>query len=232
MPCFFQLHLVFACLYLKLKLTSPSISLTFLKHQSQHIVPHTAVMHSPFNAGATTTITTPSPADRRGGNGRAFTSDGPLARRATSGPIASTSPSAYSTPARPAASSGVPVTASKSVRFSPAYSTPTGPYFQQSFTPTSAPPSRLTSSGGPLPSSASNPLLYQSSPSSLSSVPPPRPNSAPSTPNSAQTFPPKSISHATESLPPLGRGAVARRLRINSVLLVFWWLSGRTNVYG
>lgn len=30
---------------------------------------------------------------------------------------------------------------------------------------------------------------------------------------------------------PMGRGEAAKRLRVNSVLLVCWWLSSRTDVY-
>jgi hypothetical protein len=33
------------------------------------------------------------------------------------------------------------------------------------------------------------------------------------------------------SVAPMGRGEAAKRLRVNAVLLVCWWLSSRTDVY-
>lgn len=39
-------------------------------------------------------------------------------------------------------------------------------------------------------------------------------------------------SNKKSALVPLGRGEVANRLRVNSVLLVIFWLSSRTDVYG
>lgn len=52
----------------------------------------------------------------------------------------------------------------------------------------------------------------------------------------SQKITPKSASRSSSGVKvepmPLGRGEVAKRLRVNSVLLVFWWLSSRTNLYG
>lgn len=57
-----------------------------------------------------------------------------------------------------------------------------------------------------------------------------------STSRLSQQITPKSASRSSSPAKvepmPLGRGEVAKRLRVNSVLLVFWWLSSRTNLYG
>ncbi|KAI5479218.1 hypothetical protein MNV49_003912 [Pseudohyphozyma bogoriensis] len=187
-------------------------------------------MNSSYSFGASTTATyTPTPPERRtvslGGAPASRVLATTPARPSPSSSSASSNPAAFSTPApvRSASTSAVAAAApssaglatTKNVRFSPAAQTTT-------FTPSGAPPTRLTSF---------TPSRSPSYSSSLSVSP-----SKPSTPVAAAPAAHHPRLHKKRSLlgdaPPLGRGTVARRLRVNAVLLVVWWLSSRTNLYG
>ena len=140
----------------------------------------------------------------------------------------------FATPGRPVSvsavgTSGGPIstTTTKAVRFSPSYA-PTAPAasgsaFGSSYTPTSiAPPTRLQSFTPPTRTPTRYPVptpprsLF--TPTQQQGV-----KAAASSPRVAQ----KEESRVVAKAVPLGRGQVAKRLRVNSVLLVIWWISSK-----
>ncbi|GAA6004322.1 hypothetical protein JCM10207_000668 [Rhodosporidiobolus poonsookiae] len=149
-------------------------------------------------------------------------------------------------------SSGSPL---KSVRFSPAHSSTayaTGYVNQYS----SAPPSRIQSFATP-PRSYSSPSLLRTAQqnygfASGAVATPPRQDGQAQVAKPSPTAQAKQLLHAGEQkvqsalhkpveavqevkkkleVMPLGRGEASRRLRVNTVLLVAWWVSSRTTFY-
>ncbi|GAA5916797.1 hypothetical protein JCM6882_004170 [Rhodosporidiobolus microsporus] len=149
-----------------------------------------------------------------------------------------------------------PTAAGKNVRFSPAHSSAAS---HSAFTSqySSAPPSRIQSFATP-PRSYSSPSLLRTAQQNYGyasgggavATPPRQEQQAVGRPS--PTAQAKQLLHAGEvkvqsalagsgaavqevkrklEVAPLGRGEAARRLRVNAVLLVAWWVSSRTTAY-
>ncbi|GAA5942348.1 uncharacterized protein JCM15063_002978 [Sporobolomyces koalae] len=210
-------------------------------------------MERSFGASTSTLLATPTPLDRRS---RPATSSSPLASASTllahnqlAQSIGHASTSSALQPRNLNASASSPaashslIGATKAVRFSPAHASTTAS-FSNAYS--SAPSSRIQSIATP-PRSLSSPSLSALQRSSSYGVgsgaaaTPPRPQpsyqqvakhvqhsvqAVAETPERAV----QEIKHKLEAAP-IGRGEAARRLRVNAVLLVAWWVSSRTAGY-
>ncbi|KAM0755381.1 hypothetical protein T439DRAFT_375756 [Meredithblackwellia eburnea MCA 4105] len=210
-----------------------------------------------LSSSTTSILHTPSPADRRpfrvlsaslSANQRNPFSTPPASSIARQPPPNGQPPtnngaSTSSTqPSGPTSSSSILASSStttKAVRFSPATTSNShsGASIPSSFHPSPAQSTSLVPGKSPAaPASRVQAVQHQSSP-----IPgPPSPfnaSSSSSLPSSAtatllQGRKSKSVAHSTlTGGPRLGRGEVAKRLRVNACLLVFCWISCRTHIY-
>lgn len=206
-------------------------------------------MDTSFGSATSTLLATPTPLERKSRtslSSSTFLANHQLAQSIGAGTITSSSSSAsvlqpLSFQARRSTALDGPTT--KAVRFSPAHPSTTGG-FSNAYS--SAPSSRVQSIATP-PRSQSSPSLTTLNRASSSGVGP----GAVATPPRERSYqqqvghqvqqkvqavvenPGKAVQEIKHKLQvtPIGRGEAARRLRVNAVLLVAWWVASRTAGY-
>ncbi|GAA5922651.1 hypothetical protein JCM1841_006767 [Sporobolomyces salmonicolor] len=209
-------------------------------------------MDRSFGASTSVLFATPSPLDRKARSSPSLSSSTLLGNAQLAQSLTGLTRSAAVQPLsfNPANASGsssttttTPAATTKAVRFSPAHPSTTAAF---STAYSSAPPSRMQSVATP-PRSYSSPslaALQRTSSYGLgngTALTPPRTQqqhfpaqqmvqSALATPIKAVQEINQEIKHKLEVMP-LGRGEAAKRLRVNAVLLVAWWVASRTTMY-
>ncbi|GAA5890705.1 hypothetical protein JCM5296_004814 [Sporobolomyces johnsonii] len=209
-------------------------------------------MDRSFGASTSVLFATPSPLDRKARSSPSLSSstllgNAQLAQSLTGSTGSSNvQPLSFNSAKAPGSSSTAttnPAATTKAVRFSPAHPSTTAAF---STAYSSAPPSRMQSIATP-PRSYSSPslaALQRTSSYGLGSgaaATPPRTQhqhipaqqmvqSALATPIKAVQEINQELKHKLEVMP-LGRGEAAKRLRVNAVLLVAWWVASRTTMY-
>ncbi|GAA5831320.1 hypothetical protein JCM3766R1_003010 [Sporobolomyces carnicolor] len=200
-------------------------------------------MDRSFGSSTSTLLATPTPLERKSRSSSSFLSNHQLAQSINAGPSTSSASNSVLQPLtfHKSAASGP---STKAVRFSPALHGATA-----SFSPaySSAPSSRIQSIATP-PRSQSSPSLsaldrtsnYGLGSGAVATPPRPQPTypqqvgrQVQSTVQQATEAPAKAVQEIKHKLQvmPIGRGEAARRLRVNAVLLVAWWVSSRTAGY-
>jgi hypothetical protein len=197
-------------------------------------------MDRSFGSSTSTLLATPTPLERKSRtslSSSTFLANNQLAQSINAGTSSSSSVLQPLTFQRSTTALSGPTT--KAVRFSPAHPSTTGG-FSNAYS--SAPSSRVQSIATP-PRSQSSPslsALNRTSSYGLGSgaaATPPRPQQvAQQVQQKVQAAvgdPGKAVQEIKQKLQvtPIGRGEAARRLRVNAVLLVAWWVSSRTAGY-
>ncbi|GAA6059090.1 hypothetical protein JCM10212_002061 [Sporobolomyces blumeae] len=211
-------------------------------------------MDRSFGASTSTLLATPTPLDRKSrpfpslsqstflNNNQLAHSIGPGSHAAVLQPLSfQANPVTSSSTA--AIHPSTTATTTKAVRFSPAHPSTTGG-FSNGYS--SAPVSRIQSTATPI-RTHSSPSLSALNRSSSYGASPSSNNASIATPPRTQQLA-KQVSHSVRSavetptkaaheikhkfeVTPIGRGEAAKRLRVNAVLLVAWWVSSRTAGY-
>lgn len=211
-------------------------------------------MDRSFGSSTSTLLATPTPLERKSRTSLAsstFLANHQLAQSINVGPSSSSASSSILQPLtfQTQRSSALNGPSTKAVRFSPAHPSTTGG-FSNAYS--SAPSSRIQSIATP-PRSQSSPSLSALNRTSSYGVgsgavaTPPRPQQQQQTSSYQQQIGQQvqqKVQTAAEDsgkavqeikrklkVTPIGRGEAARRLRVNAVLLVAWWVSSRTAGY-
>ncbi|GAA5872597.1 hypothetical protein JCM16303_004578 [Sporobolomyces ruberrimus] len=202
-------------------------------------------MDRSFGSSTSTLLATPTPLERKSRSALSastFLANNQLAQSINPGISSSTSVLQPLTFQKPASTLAGPTT--KAVRFSPAHASTTGG-FSNAYS--SAPTSRIQSIATP-PRSNSSPSLSALNRTSSYGVG----SGALATPPRGPQHPYQQVGHQVQQkvqtaleapvktaqeikqklqVTPIGRGEAARRLRVNAVLLVAWWVASRTTGY-